>query len=48
MAEQKSHEEARSPRERSARIFSLCRRGLGHWTGALAIGVPGGVELWDH
>lgn len=37
MAEQKSHEETRSPRERLARIFALIRRGLGYWKGTLAI-----------
>ncbi|HEX8796869.1 MAG TPA: hypothetical protein VF765_38220 [Polyangiaceae bacterium] len=41
MAEQKSHEETRSPRERLARIFTLIRRGLGYWKGTLAIGVLG-------
>jgi hypothetical protein len=41
MAEQKSHEETKSPRERLARIFTLVRRGLGYWKGMLAIGVLG-------
>jgi hypothetical protein len=43
MAEQKSHEETRSPRERLARICTLIRRGLGFWRGMLAIGVVGAV-----
>ncbi len=41
MAEQKSHEETRSPRERLARVFTLIRRGFGHWKGMLVIAVLG-------
>lgn len=41
MAEQNSHEETTSPRERLARIFALVRRGFGFWKGTLTIGVLG-------
>lgn len=41
MAEQKSHEQTRSPRERLARLLSLVRRGLGYWKGTLLIGALG-------
>jgi len=43
MAEQKGHEETRSPRERLARICTLMRRGLGYWRGMVVIGVVGAV-----
>jgi hypothetical protein len=43
MAEQKSHEETRSPRERLARICTLMRRGLRYWRAMVAIGVIGAV-----
>jgi hypothetical protein len=43
MAEQKSHEETRSPRERLARLCTLIRRGLDYWKGMLVIGVLGAV-----
>jgi len=43
MAEQKGHEETRTPRERLARICTLIRRGLGYWRGMAAIGVFGAV-----
>jgi hypothetical protein len=43
MAEQKGHEETRTPRERIARICTLIRRGLGYWRGMAAIGLVGAV-----
>jgi hypothetical protein len=44
MSEQKRHEEARSPRERLARMRRLVRRSLGYWKGSvLVLLVAGGL-----
>jgi uncharacterized protein involved in exopolysaccharide biosynthesis len=37
MVEQKSHEEARSPRERIARLRTVVARGLNYWKGSLLV-----------
>jgi hypothetical protein len=46
MVEQKRHEDARSPRERLARLRTVAGRGLGYWKGALLVLlVAGAVAL---
>jgi uncharacterized protein involved in exopolysaccharide biosynthesis len=46
MVEQKRHEEARSPRERVARLRSMVARGLNYWKGSLLVLlIAGGVAL---